>query len=653
MRSPPRRSASRRSTSSTSGSRRSGRRPPKAPRRRPRSPRCAATCNEQLAEAQGPLLTAQEAYRRTDTLIGTIDRTVRTRFSAELMSRGPSPLLPGTWVAALEELGARALDYRHGLHDRFTEPRSRAQTLRRLPIILLLVASGIGLAFMVRIWLADWVERRLANNPSRRSAALLVALRNLNRLVVPAVGAGLFFAAFDRAGLFARADAGRFFALPPFVLVLIATGWIAGSLLAPKHRAFRPMPLDDDAARAGYRLVLYLGVVLSLAFLVAALTIRWSFTLATQSALLFPLVILGALGLWRVADRIAEARDHIAEGTDSATSTIVGRLLRATGRVLRVVAVVAPLLGAAGYMPAAGFLVFRSILTIGLLAGAFVIFDLLNKIAQSVLTSPTASRQDDGGLTPVFVGAVVVVASLPLLAIIWGARPSDIADFWMLMREGVTLGGIRLSATVVLTLIVVFGIGAAVVRLLQTVLRGTVLPRTRLDAGGRTRCSRASATSAWRSRRWSRSPPPGLDLSSLAIVAGALSVGIGFGLQTIVSNFVSGIILLVERPVKEGDWIEVGGFSGYVKGINVRSTEIETFDRASVILPNSDLIAGTVLNRTHVGMSGRLQVPVSVAYDSDPKRGGGDPARDRRAPSAGARGAGAAGAVHGPRPRTR
>ena len=323
------------------------------------------------------------------------------------------------------------------------------------------------------------MERRLANNPSRRSAALLVALRNLNRLVVPAVGAGLFFAAFDRAGLFARADAGRFFALPPFVLVLIATGWIAGSLLAPKHRAFRPMPLDDDAARAGYRLVLYLGVVLSLAFLVAALTIRWSFTLATQSALLFPLVILGALGLWRVADRIAEARDHIAEGTDSATSTIVGRLLRATGRVLRVVAVVAPLLGAAGYMPAAGFLVFRSILTIGLLAGAFVIFDLLNKIAQSVLTSPTASRQDDGGLAPVFVGALVVVASLPLLAIIWGARPSDIADFWMLMREGVTLGGIRLSATVVLTLIVVFGIGAAVVRLLQTVLRGTVLPRTR------------------------------------------------------------------------------------------------------------------------------------------------------------------------------
>ena len=575
---------------------------------------------EQIAEAQGPVLTAQEAYRRTDTLIGAIDRTVRARFSAELMSRGPSPLRPATWLTAIEELAARAIDYRNALRAEFDDPQPRAQALRRLPINALLIAAGLGVAFMVRGWLTDWVEARLGHNPTRRSAALLIALRNLTRLVVPAVGAGLFFAAFDRAGLFARADAGRFVALPPFVLILIASGWIAGSLLAPRHRAFRPMPLDDEAAHAAHRLVLYLGAVLSLAYLVAGLTVRWSFSTATQSALQFPLMALGALGLWRVAARLDEARLRIADGDDSATSTIVRRALRVIGRILRLVAVVAPVLGAAGYMPAAGFLVFRCILTLGLLAAAFVVFDLLNKIAQSVLARPAAQRPENGGLTPVVVAAIVVIAGLPLFAIIWGARPSDISDFWTLMRDGVTLGGIRLSASAVLKLAAVFAIGAGVVRLLQAVLRGTVLPRTRLDAGGKNAVLAGVGYIGMAIAGLIAVAAAGLDLSSLAIVAGALSVGIGFGLQTIVSNFVSGIILLVERPVKEGDWIEVGEFSGYVRGINVRSTEIETFDRASVILPNSDLIAGTVLNRTHTGLSGRLQVAVSAAYGTDPKR---------------------------------
>jgi small-conductance mechanosensitive channel len=112
----------------------------------------------------------------------------------------------------------------------------------------------------------------------------------------------------------------------------------------------------------------------------------------------------------------------------------------------------------------------------------------------------------------------------------------------------------------------------------------------------------------------------GFQFGNLAIIAGALSVGIGFGLQNIVNNFVSGLILLFERPVKTGDWVVVGNTEGYVKRISIRSTQITTFDHADVIVPNSELISQQVTNWMLYDTQGRARIPVGVAYGSDTQK---------------------------------
>jgi small-conductance mechanosensitive channel len=184
---------------------------------------------------------------------------------------------------------------------------------------------------------------------------------------------------------------------------------------------------------------------------------------------------------------------------------------------------------------------------------------------------------------------------------------------------GIEIGGLTLSFSNIFLGLVVLSLGVFAANLFTRWLDNRVLSETQLDKGVRDSIRKASAYTGIALAAIAALTAAGLQFSNLALIAGALGVGIGFGLQSIVNNFVSGLILLAERPVKVGDWIQLTSGEGLVKRINVRSTEIETFDSCTIIVPNSNLITEAVRNWTHRNTSGRFTIAVTAEYGPDPE----------------------------------
>jgi small-conductance mechanosensitive channel len=214
----------------------------------------------------------------------------------------------------------------------------------------------------------------------------------------------------------------------------------------------------------------------------------------------------------------------------------------------------------------------------------------------------------------------VLVLAVPFLMLQWGYTWPDIREWYRQLFFGLRIGSTEVTIGALLASIVVFGLGYAAARLFQGWLDAQVLRPAGISGGVRNSIRTGVGYVGIIIAAVVAFSYAGFNLSSLAIVAGALSVGIGFGLQNLVNNFVSGIILLAERPIRVGDLVLAGGEQGHVRKISVRSTEIETADGANVLIPNSFFISEKVKNWTFRNNISRITISIGVAYGSDPRQ---------------------------------
>ena len=195
--------------------------------------------------------------------------------------------------------------------------------------------------------------------------------------------------------------------------------------------------------------------------------------------------------------------------------------------------------------------------------------------------------------------------------------PEVLNKMWMGLRAYSGAEGSKITFEAIFQALLFFLCAAYLLRHTKRFLEKRILARLKMDIGVKHTILALLMYLSWIFVGLLTLSIIGVNLKNLAIVFGALSVGIGFGLQNIVNNFVSGIIILFERPIKEGDWVVINGQEGIVKDIRIRATKLETFDRADILIPNADILSGQVINWTHDNQKGRVVVPVGVAYGSD------------------------------------
>lgn len=563
---------------------------------------------------------------RADQLAERITDRRRQLFTAQLFERSVPVVDPTFWTQLIDGLprfvrSAQFLvsDWLDHLTDDVGYGRLTAAALVGLLVALALTA------------LYRWLRRRgLYANPADEPASTLAGVLATFRvaaeraLVLPVlVGAALLIAEnFDL--VLPRAEPLMPAAIITAVIVISLTRGVMQGVLAPGAPAYRLVKLTDAYADAVFAAMRGAAWVLAGGLILLAFA-RVIVAPVAVTAFLTSLTAMGIAGV--IYWFLRRTTEPAESGSEDATEPQAWGWTRPAlwlGLAIIVVALMA------GYIALSAFVASRIAAAVLIAAATVMLLALIDAViaewfgpttvrgrSLSVAIGIRPERLDlIGTLIGGLLRVIVLIASAMAVFGPWGfgGAGASLEDAFF----GLRFGELR---TLVLALIgsgAVVAIGILLLRAVLKWVREQVLPRTGIDSGLQNSIATILGYAGFAMVAGLALRQLGLDLSNVTIIAGALSVGVGFGLQSIVSNFVSGLILLAERPIRVGDQIVVKGEEGYVRKISVRSTEIETFERATVILPNAELISGVVKNWTHSNTLGRLTIPVRVGFESDP-----------------------------------
>lgn len=569
---------------------------------------------------------------QAEQLSDTIVNRRRAIFQQALFARSSSLLSPGLWRGVVEGLpddvramGALVSDWASLVATRLTGFVLRswlaANAALVIGVILALVAAR---RVMAR-------PRRLAEpTPLQKSAgAVWVAVV---AATVPIVAALAFIEIARVNGLINPP-------LEPLVAALldgvrrisIAAGLVRG-LFAVDRPQWRLLALETPIALKLSRLVLTVAIVVSATRVIEAMndlvaaSVSVSVVMRGVGALLVALAMARTLYgiLAREEKQEAEYGPRVASGVD----------WHSLWRILSWAAIGTIVLSCAvGYVALASFVVDQIVWVTFVVAAGYMLYALATEgAARAIQPGSVAGRaamntiglnhdslRQIATLLQGALALVLAIAGAMLVLAPWGVESDNMLGTLRAMFFGFQVGDITISLAGILVAILLFAAVVAFTRILQSWLEDKYLPTTRLDVGLRNSIRASVGYVGFFVAAAMALSYMGLSFDKLAIVAGALSVGIGFGLQAIVGNFVSGLILLWERVIRVGDLIDVGGETGHVRRINVRSTQVETGNRVMLIVPNSNLITGVVKNWVRSDRVSRVKIPVSVPVTASPE----------------------------------